>query len=135
MFKCGPRQARGCYSSKYVIDSILQVMLMNFIFKWDTSISRIIAMGWNSSERLVLLNEEGQYRLYNLQGSYEQFSLGSEVAEVGILQARIHEEGIVALVGAEHGSTNGQVGLVEVRGWNGGRPVKFADTGKLQVAA
>jgi len=75
------------------------------------------------------LNEEGTYRLYDLQGNYEQYSLGSEVAEVGALQARIHEEGIVALIGAERGSINGQVSLVEVRGWQGGRPVKFAETG------
>jgi vacuolar protein sorting-associated protein 16 len=88
-----------------------------------------MAMGWTASERLVLLNEEGSYRLYDLQGRYEQYSLGSEVAEVGVLQAQIHEEGIVALVGPEHGSFNGQVGLVEVRGWQGGRPVKFADSG------
>jgi hypothetical protein len=104
---------------------------MSRIAKWDTSTSRIIALGWTSSERLVLLNEEGAYRLYDLQGQYEQYSLGSEVAEVGVLQARIHEDGIVALVGAEHGSVGGSIGLVEVRGWQGGRPVRFADTGKL----
>lgn len=31
------------------------------------------------------------YRLYNLQGEYEQYSLGSEAAEIGVIDAKIYE--------------------------------------------
>lgn len=54
-------------------------------------------MGWTLDERLVLLNEEGVYRLYDLQGEYQQFSLGPDAAEAGIIDAKIHENGLVAL--------------------------------------
>ena len=78
-------------------------------------------MGWTFDERLVVLNEEGVYRLYDLQGEYTQFSLGNEAAETGILDARIFESGLVALTG--------QLGLLEVKGWQGGKPLALASAG------
>ncbi|KAG1760673.1 Vps16, N-terminal region-domain-containing protein [Suillus occidentalis] len=77
--------------------------------------------GWTFDERLVVLNEEGVYRLYDLQGDYQQFSVGSEEAELGIIDARIHENGLVALTGS--------LTLLEVKDWEGGRPLALANPG------
>jgi len=68
-----------------------------------------------------VLNEEGTYRLYDLQGEYQQFSLGSDATEVGVIDARIHENGLVALTGA--------LTLLEVKGWQGGRSLQLANPG------
>ena len=70
---------------------------------------------------MVVLNEEGAYRLYDLQGDYQQYSLGSEAAELGIIDARIHENGLVALTGT--------LSLLEVKGWQGGKPLTLASPG------
>ena len=43
-------------------------------------------MGWTRQEQLVVLNEEGTYRLYDLQGEHTQFSLGSDAQETGVLE-------------------------------------------------
>ncbi|PFH49934.1 hypothetical protein AMATHDRAFT_146515 [Amanita thiersii Skay4041] len=88
-------------------------------FSWDQG--RIIRFGWTYDERLAVLNEDGVYRLYDLQGDYEQFSLGTEAAETGVIDARIHEGGLVALTGT--------FTLVEVKGWQGGRPLSLANPG------
>jgi hypothetical protein len=74
-------------------------------------------------ERLVILNEEGVYRIYDLQGDYQQHSLGSEAGEMGIIDARIHDNGLVALTGS--------LSLLEVKGWEGGRPLTLANPGEL----
>lgn len=89
------------------------------LFSWDQS--RIVRFGWTFDERLVVLNEEGVYRLYDLQGDYQQFSVGSEEAELGIIDARIHENGLVALTGS--------LTLLEVKDWEGGRPLALANPG------
>lgn len=68
-----------------------------------------------------MLNEEGTYRLYDLQGDYQQFSLGAEAIEVGIIDARIHENGLVAMTGG--------LGMLEVKGWQGAKPLSLAATG------
>ncbi|KAG1862098.1 Vps16, C-terminal region-domain-containing protein [Suillus subalutaceus] len=86
---------------------------------WDQG--RIVRFGWTFDERLVVLNEEGVYRLYDLQGDYQQFSLGNEAAELGIIDARIHENGLVALTGS--------LTLLEVKDWEGGRPLALANPG------
>jgi hypothetical protein len=66
-----------------------------------------------------VLNEEGVYRLYDLQGEYAQHSLGNDAAELGVLDARIHEAGMAVLTGA--------LGFLDVRGWDGAAPVPFAN--------
>jgi len=73
-------------------------------------------------ERLVILNEEGVYRLYDLQGDYQQHSLGNEAAETGIVDARIHDNGLVAMTGS--------LNLLEVKGWEGARPLTLANPGE-----
>lgn len=61
------------------------------------------------------------YRLYDLQGDYEQYSLGNEAAELGVIDAQIHENGLVALMGS--------LTLLEVKGWEGGKPLALANPG------
>ncbi|EJD40200.1 vacuolar protein sorting-associated protein 16 [Auricularia subglabra TFB-10046 SS5] len=86
---------------------------------WDQG--RIIRIGWTLDERLVALNEEGIYRLYDLQGDYVQHSLGPEAGETGVIDARIYENGLVAMTGL--------YGLLEVKGWAGGKSSSLASTG------
>ncbi|KAJ7211224.1 vacuolar assembling/sorting protein VPS16 [Mycena pura] len=87
------------------------------LFSWDQG--KIIRFGWTADERLAILNEEGTYRLYDLQGDYQQYSLGSEAGEMGVIDARIHENGLVALTGS--------LTLLEVKGWEGTRPLTLAN--------
>ena len=68
-----------------------------------------------------MLNEEGVYRIYDLQGEYQQYSLGSEAGELGIIDARIHETGLVALTGS--------LTFLEVKEWAGGKPLTLANPG------
>jgi hypothetical protein len=91
-------------------------MTESFPRKWE--LGKIVRFGWTIDEELVVLNEEGVYRIHDLQGDYRQFSLGSEAAETGILDARIWENGLVALTGA--------LTLSEVKGWQGGKPLTLA---------
>ncbi|KAH8829053.1 vacuolar assembling/sorting protein VPS16 [Flagelloscypha sp. PMI_526] len=87
------------------------------LFSWDQG--KIVKFGWTGDERLVLLNEEGLYRLYDLQGDYEQFSLGTEASESGVVDAKIYQNGLVALTGT--------LTLLEVQGWKGGKPMTLAN--------
>ncbi|KAF8524325.1 vacuolar protein sorting-associated protein 16 [Hysterangium stoloniferum] len=89
------------------------------VFTWEHC--KIIRFGWTHDERLAVLNEEGVYRIYDLQGDYEQFSLGNDAGEMGIIDARIHEHGLVALTGG--------LTLLEVKGWEGGKPLALANPG------
>jgi hypothetical protein len=72
-----------------------------------------------------MVNEEGVYRVYDLQGDYQQFSLGAEAGEIGIVDARIHENGFVALTGS--------LNFLEVKGWEGARPLSLAHAGRCNV--
>lgn len=87
--------------------------------QWDQG--KIVRFGWTGDERLVVLNEEGVYRLYDLQGDYQQYSLGSDAAEMGVIDARVHDSGLVALTGS--------LTLLEVKGWQGARPLTLANAG------
>jgi len=69
----------------------------------------------------VVLNEEGVYRLYDLQGEYQQHSLGPEASETGVIDARIYGNGLVALTSS--------LSLLEVKGWEGARPLMLANPG------
>lgn len=98
-----------------------QVRLCAYIsnIQWDQG--RIVKFGWSLDERLVVLNEEGVYRLYDLQGEYQQHSLGTEAAEMGIIDAKIYGNGLVALTSS--------LTLLEVKGWEGARPLTLANPG------
>lgn len=86
---------------------------------WDQG--TIVSMGWTYEEQLVIINDEGMYRLYTLQGDYQQFSLGPEAAEMGVIDAKIYEQGLVALTS--------NVTLFEVKGWTGSKPLTLAHPG------
>ncbi|GAA5958825.1 hypothetical protein JCM21900_003937 [Sporobolomyces salmonicolor] len=83
---------------------------------WDSP-SKILSLGWTASEALVVLTQDGTYRLYTLATgplppSYTQHSLGSDVADTGIVDARIWEDGMVVLLA--------NLAFVEVKGWGKG---------------
>ncbi|KAG2008272.1 vacuolar protein sorting 16 isoform 1 [Coprinopsis cinerea AmutBmut pab1-1] len=92
------------------------------LLSWDQG--RIVKFGWTLDERLVVLNEEGVYRIYDLQGEYTQHSLGPDASETGVIDARIHGNGLVALTSS--------LSLLEVKGWEGGRPLTLANPGMTE---
>ena len=59
--------------------------------------------------------------MYDLQGDYQQYSLGNEASETGIIDARIHEQGLVALTSS--------LTLLEIKGWDGGKPLTLSNPG------
>ncbi|KAI5121711.1 hypothetical protein M0805_002104 [Coniferiporia weirii] len=87
------------------------------VFTWNQG--KIIKLGWTLDEQLVVLNEEGIYRVYDLQGEYQQFSLGADTSETGVVDARIHEGGMVALTGS--------LSLLELKGFKGAKPLVLAN--------
>lgn len=90
-------------------------------FSWD--LSQPVHLSWTSDERLFVLAEDGTYRLYSLSSSltglssistaagttnsstaaaaapYRQFTLGSDVSEMGVISAQAYEGGVVILTG------------------------------------
>ena len=95
------------------------------ILLFNVDKAKIIRFGWTHDERLVVLNEEGVYRIYDLRGEYQQYSLGTEAGEIGIVDARIHENGLVALTGS--------LSLLEVKGWEGSKPLTLANSGEISL--
>jgi hypothetical protein len=73
---------------------------------------------------LVVLSDEGVYRLYDLSNpqSYTQHTLGSEAGELGVVSAKAYDEGFVVLTGG--------LQFLEVRGWKGGRVSPLAASGE-----
>ncbi|TBU23308.1 hypothetical protein BD311DRAFT_810855 [Dichomitus squalens] len=59
-----------------------------------------------------------------LEGKNQQYSLGSEAGEIWIIDARIHESGLVALTGS--------LTFLEVKEWSGGKPLTLANPGLSQ---
>jgi hypothetical protein len=102
----------------------IRTLILGLPSKWEQA--KIIRFGWTGDERLVILNEEGAYRLYDLQGDYVQFSLGTDAGEVGITDARIHDNGLVAMTGS--------LQLLEVKGWEGGKPLTLANPGESSTS-
>lgn len=71
--------------------------------QWDSK-TRITALGWTSDESLVVLTQDGTYRIYPLSvgpgtPSYSQHHLGPEAQEAGVIEAQVYEEGMVVLLG------------------------------------
>lgn len=65
--------------------------------------------------------------MYDLQGDYHQFSLGSDASETGVIDARIHETGMAALTGS--------LSLLEVKGFAGAKPLVLANAGELHAVS
>ena len=61
------------------------------------------------------------YRVYDLQGDYQQYTLGGEATELGVIDAQIYDNGLVAIIG--------NLTLLEVKGWEGGKPLTLANPG------
>jgi hypothetical protein len=72
---------------------------------------------------LFALSDEGIYRLYDLSNpqAYQQYTLGAEVSELGIISAKGYDDGFVVLTGG--------LQFLELRGWKGGRTGAFANSG------
>lgn len=68
-----------------------------------------------------MLADDGLYRLYDLQGGHEQFSLGAEASEAGVLGAKLYDGGMVILTGA--------LNFIELKGWENGRLSPLAAPG------
>ena len=84
----------------------------------DNAASKIVCFGFTRAESLVVLFQDGSYRIHPLTVSsassstslgYSQHSLGTEASETGVLEAKIYETGMVALLGS--------LSFVEVQGW------------------
>lgn len=105
--------------------------------QWD--LSSPVMMGWTPHEQLVVMADDGTYRIYDLSsasagtnsahpdsstraGEYHQYSLGGEIADVGVIEGQVHEDGFVVLTGS--------LAFVHVKGWTGGRPTTLAASGK-----
>ncbi|KAJ9105541.1 hypothetical protein QFC19_003523 [Naganishia cerealis] len=102
-------------------------------------------MGWTPEEQLVVMAEDGTYRIYDLSaasagihtrgdplpvssasliaGEYRQYTLGSDVADVGVISGQVHEEGFVVLTG--------NLSFVHVKGWQGGRATALCASGEF----
>lgn len=59
--------------------------------------------------------------MYDLQGDYQQYTLGGEATELGVIDAHIYDGGLVAMIG--------NLTLLEVKGWEGGKPLTLANPG------
>lgn len=100
-------------------------------------------MGWTPDEQLIVMADDGTYRVYDLSaasagissghaespasvpgaGEYHQYTLGGDIADVGVIEGQVHEDGFVVLTGS--------LAFVHVKGWSGGRPVTLAASGKF----
>ncbi|ORY21590.1 Vps16, C-terminal region-domain-containing protein [Naematelia encephala] len=87
---------------------------------WDLSPPILLHF---TSEGLLVLSDEGTYRLYDLSDprSFNQYTFGSEVNEQGLVSAKGYEDGLVVLTGS--------LQFMEVRGWKGGRASPMASSG------
>jgi hypothetical protein len=68
---------------------------------------------------LLVVSDEGLYRLYDLSNptSYSQHSLGAEVQEMGIVNAKGYDDGFVVLTGGlQFMEVRGRVGAMAPSG-------------------
>ncbi|GAA6059266.1 hypothetical protein JCM10212_006659 [Sporobolomyces blumeae] len=108
---------------KHTVSIFSSSGLLLQVVQWDTP-TKIVQLGWTASEQLVILTQDGTYRLYPLtvnpsststpaDSPYTQHSLGTEVQDNGgVLEAKIWSGGLVALLA--------NLQFVEVRGWGRG---------------
>ncbi|ODN84868.1 hypothetical protein L202_00723 [Cryptococcus amylolentus CBS 6039] len=82
-----------------------------------------------TSQNLIVLSDEGLYRVYDLSNptEYKQYTLGSEVSSVGIIEAQAWEDGLVVLTG--------DLQFLEVRRWGGGRAVPLCPSELKELPA
>ena len=87
--------------------------------QWDLSPPVLLHF---TTTHLLVVSDEGTYRLYDLSNSqsYTQHTLGGEVGEMGVVSAKAYDDGFVVF--------NGALQFMEVKGWNGARPVPLASS-------
>ena len=111
------------YSSSGIHLSTITVSLHNLKRadeQWDLTQPVLIHF---TPTHLLVVSDEGLYRLYDLSNpaSYTQYSLGSEVTELGVVSGKGYDDGFVVLTGG--------LQFMEVRGWKGGRVGAMASSG------
>lgn len=89
-------------------------------FTWDLTPPILLHF---TSQNLIVLSDEGLYRVYDLSssGEYKQHTLGSEVAEMGLVDAQAWEDGMIVLTGG--------LEYLQVNGWSGGRAMRLSPSG------
>lgn len=80
-----------------------------------------------TSTSLVVLSDEGIYRVYDLSspGDYTQYTLGSEVADLGIVSAKAVDDVLVVLTGG--------LQFIEAKGWANARITNMVDSGLTEA--
>ncbi|KAI1331314.1 vacuolar protein sorting-associated protein [Xylariaceae sp. FL0255] len=64
---------------------------------WDKG--SVKGLGWSEDEKLLAVSYDGTVRCYyNLQGDFNQFSLGREAEDFGVHSCRFYDHGMVALL-------------------------------------
>jgi hypothetical protein len=94
--------------------------------QWD--LTQPILMHFTPTH-LMVLSDEGVYRLYDISNpqSYQQYTMGNEISELGIISAKGFDDGFVVLTGG--------LQFVEIRGWKGGRTGNFANSGMSELSS
>jgi vacuolar protein sorting-associated protein 16 len=89
---------RGNQAAKASIDIYSCAGKLIKRINWDKG--SIKGLGWSENEQLLVITEEGTVRCYyDLQGDFDQFSLGNGAEEFGVKSCRFWGSGFVALLG------------------------------------
>ncbi|KAL0240233.1 hypothetical protein I308_106782 [Cryptococcus tetragattii IND107] len=93
-------------------------------FTWDLTPPILLHF---TSQNLIVLSDEGLYRVYDLSssGEYKQHTLGSEVAEMGLVDGQAWEDGMIVLTGG--------LEYLQVNGWSGGRAIRLSPSGLSEL--
>ncbi|KAK6592168.1 hypothetical protein H4I96_12028 [Botrytis cinerea] len=92
---------RGSQASKSSIDIYSCAGKLIRRINWDQS--SIKCLGWTEDEKLIVVTADGTVRCYyDLQGDFNQFSLGNGAEEFGVIDCRFYGTGFVALLSNNH---------------------------------
>ncbi|RAL67561.1 hypothetical protein DID88_008316 [Monilinia fructigena] len=92
---------RGPQASKSSIDLYSCAGKLIRRINWDQG--SIKGLGWTEDEKLIVVTADGTVRCYyDLQGDFNQFSLGNGAEEYGVTACRFYGTGFVALLSNNH---------------------------------
>ncbi|ESZ95296.1 vacuolar protein sorting [Sclerotinia borealis F-4128] len=92
---------RGSQASKSSIDLYSCAGKLIRRINWDQG--SIKGLGWTEDESLIVVTADGTVRCYyDLQGDFNQFSLGNGADEYGVTACRFYGTGFVALLSNNH---------------------------------
>ncbi|GAA6015045.1 hypothetical protein JCM11491_001639 [Sporobolomyces phaffii] len=113
------QQAIPSHADRYKVTVYSTAGTLLQTVKWDSP-SKIVQLGWTAQEQLVILTQDGTFRLYpltpsatGLDSSYTQHSVlssDSEAGDTSVLQAKIYGDGMVVLTQ--------DLEFLEVKGWS-----------------